>query len=693
MARNRTQEEIELRNKAAEIAEEEALDNKGKKKMTPAEKRAYKKQLKAQKKAAAERASAQELEDDREQAEIDELKTSSKRRKQDRRVFGQKDSIYDKLRPREGYVFKSDYFIIDGDQYCCIMNFFHNEGASDRFPPFWGINMLPRGLSDDIIIHRFDQFKPMPQAWVDSQQTKAEGVADISLNEQARGGTSKEKSKAARRNEDFQTIAQEVLSGAAYLDVSFRLMVKAPSLEKLDEAIEHIERGYKDALGTVFVSPYYGDQRRELETLFYSTKAKVGKHFMFTSDELAGNYSLVTHGFEDAHGEYIGKMYGDVNSAAILFDCDNYTDHVVIAGTNKARTLSKHDFKGVRGVDLWGAKLSQAALMNNHHVVHFLLSHCDIDSINPDLSEITSRIDLGTGDVNMFEVFGDVEDELSLFAIQLEKIKLIAQELYPEKENRGTLEGSLNEVLTDFYIDNNMWRENADANRESLRITNIPHREVPRLREFAAYLAQRYKASVSAKNSDPAIVAANRALNFLFSNMLTANGDIFDAYTTDIIDNAKDGWRIIYDFGSLAARGNSLIMAQFINIFSFAIGELNEGDVIFIHGAELISDIVTNFINMQMRTLRNKGVRIVWIYDSVDSMVDSININTFDEADYTVLGNMSQNVAKKYKDALGQAIPNELIGQIATNEDVSYYIRRGFDNVVFYSDIQLGVEY
>ena len=68
-------------------------------------------------------------------------------------------------------------------------------------------------------------------------------------------------------------------------------------------------------------------------------------------------------------------------------------------------------------------------------------------------------------------------------------------------------------------------------------------------------------------------------------------------------------------------------------------------------------------------------------------------MNKFDSADYTILGKMSANMASAYRDALGQAVPTELLNEIARGDDMSYYVRRGFDNVVFNADLMLGVDY
>lgn len=60
------------------------------------------------------------------------------------------------LRPRENYLFFSDYIKIDDDTFTCILAMFHNNGAADRFGQFWGLNLLPHNLPKTTKVIRFE---------------------------------------------------------------------------------------------------------------------------------------------------------------------------------------------------------------------------------------------------------------------------------------------------------------------------------------------------------------------------------------------------------------------------------------------------------------------------------------------------------------------------------------------------------
>lgn len=590
------------------------------------------------------------------------------------------------LKPKELYVFHSDYFEID-DSVATILAYFHADGAADNFGPFWGINKIPMGLSEDITTIVFEGISKMSEGWVQSHQTKAEGIAAMDSNEMDRAGTNTGKRQTGRKMRDLDTVAQELLSGAAYLNLQMRLMVKAPTVEKLDYALEAIDRLYKDRFGTINVAAYGGEQRTELSRLFALNEKKIGRGYYFTSTELAGAYSLVTHGLEDAGGEYVGYMVGDVNNSAVLFDVDNYEHHTVVVNENYHEKLGR-----VHVSDMWGSKISQSALLNNHKVVHIMMNGCDMDKLGPKFETMTYKIDMHHGAVNMFEMFGDAKDEMSIFPSQMQKLVLMAEQAYETTDSdRSIIRGSLEEFATKFYVDRKMWYENAKEHRDRIRVVGIPHADVPRLQEFVAYLEMGYKQQAMSEAKDQKKLNAMNTLALTFRNMLSNNGDLFNTVTSDAVDGVRMGQRVLYDFGDLMRRGKGVAMAQLVNIIGFAVGNLGLGDTVILHGTDLIDNGVKAYIDSQFSHLFAKGGRVVYSYDSTDAMLADKAFCHFDKADYTIFGNMTDTAVADYQSLLGQEIPPDLASLITNKSDSVCYIRRGFDNVVFKQDLALGV--
>lgn len=151
----------------------------------------------------------------------------------------------------------------------------------------------------------------------------------------------------------------------------------------------------------------------------------------------------------------------------------------------------------------------------------------------------------------MSEMFGDENDELSIFPAQMQKLVLMAEQAYETTDNdRSVIRGSLEDIATKFYIEQKMWFENAKDNRERLRVVNIPHNEVPKLETFVSYLDMEYKAITNRTARDEEKVHALSVLSTIFKNLLSNNGDLFNTSTNPTIDGVKDGRRVIYDFQS-----------------------------------------------------------------------------------------------------------------------------------------------
>ena len=590
------------------------------------------------------------------------------------------------VKPREKYIFHSDYFEID-NQVATIVAFFHNDGAADNFGPFWGINRIPAGLGDKVVTLSFEQINRMSEGWIQDHQTKAEGIAAADEQEVNRAGTTTSKQQASRKSYDFEVIARELQEGAAYLHVSYRLLLKAPTIDDLDYALDQLSRLYMDRFGTLSVAAYAGDQKRELSDLFHKNDKKLGRGFYYTSTEYCGSYSLVTHGLEDPQGEYVGYMVGDVNNSAVLFDTDGYKHHAVIVNENYFEKLGR-----AHVADMWCSKLSQSALLNNHRVVHILMNGCNMDRLGPKFESLTSILDMQHGAVNMFEMFGEDGDEMTIFPAQMQKLILMAEQAYAATDSdRSIIRGSLEEVATQFYIDRRMWRANAKEHREDLRVVGIPHAEVPLLQEFVSYLETGYKKQAMADARDDEKLHAMSVLLLTFRNMLSNNGDLFNMITSDAIDSAVNGQRVLYDFNGLMRRGKGVAMAQLVNVIGFAVGSLGDGDLIILHGANLIDDGVKDYIDSQFAHLFSRGGRVLYSYDDTDIMLADKAFCRFDKADFTIFGNLTDTAVVQYQQELGQEIPPDLSRLVTSKSDTVCYIRRGFDNVVFKQDLALGI--
>lgn len=591
------------------------------------------------------------------------------------------------LKPKEKYLFRSDYFEVDGSV-ACILAYFHDDAAHDNFAAFWGIDRIPDGLDERVTAVVLEQVKRMDDKWIDSYTKQSEKLERLDANEQEETGTTSSKRKAAKISGDLGVTIGELQDGASYLSVHNRLFLKAPDLATLDDTIDRVTRLYIDRFGTLKAAPYAGEQRQELSGLWKNNEKKKGKGFHFTSTELAGSYSLVTNGLNDKGGEYVGYMVGDVNNSAVLMDVNAYDHHVIVADATLSEYLDRQ-----RVANMWCSKISQATLLNNGQVVHLVLDGANLDKLGPKFERLTSRVDLNQGDVNMFEMFGEEEDELTVFSAQMEKLKLMFEQLYETTDGAvgSIIRSALEDTATDFYIEQGMWRHNAKEQRHRLRVVNIPHAQVPRLQMFVSYLATAHKALLNSSKTDADQLRAYNVLKGIANAMLSTNGDLFNNHTASAVDGVRDSRRVVYDFSRLMRRGKGVAMAQLVNIVGFAVGKLGLGDTVIIHGTEHIDDRVKRYIQDQFDHMHERGGRVIYSYNDVDKMLADSDFNKFDAADYTLFGPMRDGTVAAYQKQLHQRIPPDLAQLITTKGENLTYLRRGVSNVVFHLDLALGI--
>ena len=609
--------------------------------------------------------------------------------------------FHNDVSPRNGYVYYGDYFTIDDKAYGCVLTVLHDDGADDRLAPFWGLTLslidAGEGL-EDVSVRFINQVSRREKSWVESKIDTNEIVVESNSSE-LKGADRGSKEKAADNSSSFTEVSQELNKGASYLDVRLNYLVKAPSLELLDEAIRKINYKLRTTFDTIRVVAKDATQRFEFTHLLRANETKPERAFGFTSDEFGGFSNLVTQGINDLTGQYIGKMTGDVNNSAVVFDVNDYKHSVVIASSAKAHTLTLTPEEiapngGARGSDMWGVKLAQETLKEGGRVVEFVLNDADVMSIGFDLSKITALVSMSDGDVNPFEVFGTLEDEIGQMAVTTEKLVLMISLVgeMTDSPNKARLKGELASLIPDFYRAHNMWVANVtdSRQRDAVRLVCLPHEEYPLLHHFNVYVAQRHHELLTATHNDPKALEVLGELQGIIKQMLVNNGDLFDNHTRSTIDAIRDLPRVVYDFNSLSDRGEGVAMAQFANVLSFAVRTLGEGDTVIFHGAEHITKEMRDYVGKQIENMYSRRIRVVFVYDSVSAAIKDSDFNDLIKADYTLFGAMDSQEIEEYQKRMRVTINDALADVLMDDKDYMWFLRRSFQNVVFGCDVCIG---
>ena len=600
-----------------------------------------------------------------------------------------KDSNLGEILPKYCYFFHSDYFDV-GNEVAQILTIVTRNDVDRKKSPFWGVLLFPRNLGKNVRGRLLNQISTKDDNWIKDNLSQAEKAIQQEFKDYMSKDLDLDAETVTYKVHDLKQIHADVRSGA-YHGVEFKVLLKAPTLEELDRAREAYRIALKSFEG-VRAEVFEGQQRDDFERLFSSPDKQLGASFnkkMFSSQELAGNYYLVSKGINDLTGEYVGLSKGDINNTAAIFDVDDWIDNIVVASDYAARTSSissEEVQKKARSATLWGKKIAEAALLENHRVVHIVLDGTEMDRVGVDLSQITVKLEMGRGAINPFQIFGRRDKQISSYPEATEKLRLMIKQISTEL-NDTDLKKYLTEILKDFYIDKGLWKANAQENESILSLVGIPNNEYPLLKDFIKYLAVYYTKYVKENNSQ-AIDSVSK-LQSAFGTMREENGDLFNKITDERVNIAHNMPQAIYDFSNISGRGGGIAMAQLINTLSYATQSLERGDVLIIHGTEYISDSVKDFVKLTLEKLRKSDVRIAYLYDDVSKAIEDAEFNRLSNADYTLFGAMSDEALEKYSNVIKASIPNALKEQLTTKNDLIYYLSRGREKFLFELDLVL----
>lgn len=617
----------------------------------------------------------------------------------------------EKIKPIGNMKFGSVDMQLDG-RYATILTFVVMPGSFNKLEPLWGINAIPRIIRDkslrgkDIESKLLYNISRRSDKWAESKIPQAIEVAQSGHHETTKGSQATEAMRFRDRFNQTQDIAYELKNGSSYLDLSLRIVIKAPTQEDLTSAIRALEREYQSIFSsTVQLVPFVGEQDVEYAGMLNIAEEQLGENYQLTSRELAGSYPFVTRGVNDINGTYVGSLAYEVNSDPVLLNTLNFEDLAVICAKGTASDLSskfkqnvKHNFKATTG---WSVKIAQDALMQGRKVMHMVLNEEDPRRIPGaiDLRDISLYVDLTSekSGINMLESFSYGMDEQGAYNVLITKIITIIRQFSQKLDEHDdtTLNSAdvqvLQELLRMFYIDKGMWVSDAKSEKEDIRLLNIPHGEVPKLNQLVIYAKS---ALVTESQGDNVNTKSYRKIYGLLKEISDNHGDLFDRKTKINRQKLREKQQVIFDFKHLKLRTEQGLMGHFVNTFSFGEGELRDGDVLIIHGMDEMTPSVCEYLQKRIRHLHQKGVKVVLMYEEADIMLSKDpkyrqHIKWFEHASMKLTNPMTNSSVSRYSEVLRVGLPESVKQGMSGTDRHVYLMNRQNDVILFNWDIVL----
>ena len=646
-----------------------------------------------------------------------EFRNPFKKKKKNKKKVAMPDEIdgtyLQTLVPQKGWRIHEDYVdVLDDGSVATILFIYDQFGKTRELEPQWGISFIRDLVSDqsekgyktnNIRIAFISSIDRMSPEWI----SKAQRDADAYLGGSAVANTRQGQAEARPRYADLNEIADSLVqANSSYLGVWLKYVVTAKDLDTLNEFLSDLKRRLDIRIPGLILTLCNGNIASQFNRLFAPPEQDDSpRRLMFTSEEFAGFYNLVTVGIEDPKGIYMGEQVADINNTAVIWDPSLISEkgHAVIASENPFRRKRDDDngfvpatYKSWNGSDMWfNVVLSQLIRDSSEYngSRHIFTLALDPIKLSPIMKHATTTVDLGRGLINPFEMFGELDNELEIYASNIEKWKIITRQLsqraYKSTDDEDILDNTilatLGDVLKKFYIRQGLWVENPKENRDKLRILGIPHEEYPTLELFISYLQNEYLRYSNRITGDPAKAHDVNELLAIFTQLENTNGDLFNVTTARVFDNIGVSYHTLFDYSRLLRRQGNMLLVQMLNSISAIASKMNPGDVLIIHGAEHIEDLTKHYVHDVISELTKKNVKIIYSYNSIEDMIDNAEFSELSSADWTLFGHMTFDQVKKYDKMLGEQynIPTQIADTIVSNRPTIYYLHRGIDNIVF----------
>ena len=608
-----------------------------------------------------------------------------------------------KITPDYEYIPIDDGLKVD-DQVKYIIHIYSEFGRVQNLNPMWGLTFIRN------IIKTMREYNNMNVVFINTIEAidhetvaKAQDAADSNTN-MSTSNKARNQIRLRQQREDLDQVARELeIDNAAYIDNVYKYIVTAESTEQFDRFYSELERQLLMAIPSLQLTTSPIPPLEDLRNILEKPSYHLGRRMKMTSTELAGQYNLVSAGIEDPYGLDCGQQIGDVNNSPVLWDMKDFHTQAIIASKNdpirqsdwRLGYLQQPKFRDSSGVELWVNSFIRRAIRKDSQHENtrvFTMSLAPL-TLSDSLIPITSSFDMANGYINPFEMFGERnKDEKIAFENNLVKWEVMFRQLYrmsvtdqqasENRELKNSVITRIKTILEELYVHNNMWTLAKNGGQLGYRNLGVPHETVPTLDDFIEQIGIHHLDAES-KDQDLENIEEIQALAYQLRR-----SQMFGNHTSPQIDTIKNARHVHFDFSRAGSNRSNTQLLQFITGFSAIVTQAEKGDIVIIHGADRVVSLTQAYIRQEIDQAIERGVRFLYTYGSVKSMLQDVHFNEFNRADYMLTGCMDDADTQAYDEILGSGklIPASIKSNITVDLPYRYYLRRGYTHVCFNAD-------
>lgn len=411
-------------------------------------------------------------------------------------------------------------------------------------------------------------------------------------------------------------LLQSLERGEGVINFGAELIITAPTEVKLEKAVNDVSdylRLNEVTKGLAWSLDINKQNYPFIISPPNNNSVNKGQFVEMTTEDASHTALFVDSGGDRERGaEYVGVSVGKLIQSHAAYKFMHKTSLFVgNDAVGKTHTRSK-DYNEPSQIYL-SKVASRAYLLQNKKVVHFVMDQSKnvkaLESMSINKERIT-KVDASDGCLNMLEAikpvdFKDVDARvIPFFNTHLNNIiMLVSQFRDVEKVNiNDKFSQMMRQVLTDYFIYRDYWRNNPEANLESLRLFGN-HEDYGTLGDFIQYVTNQ-----SNKTNSPEYKDALEELNNILRYSILTPLPFLNVITKPIVDNLVTAQYKIVDLtslsiGAISTGQNSALTTMALAYLNILLPTLSNGDVIMFHGMSSMLDIAS----LILRTISSSG--------------------------------------------------------------------------------------
>lgn len=625
--------------------------------------------------------------------------------------------------PIAGYEFTPSFIHIPGqDRYATIVKIENRYGMNRNQSYGWMTNLIPRIQKDGVKAYLFEADKPMDekeQREIVDKYVKPNQLTQVNANnDDNMKDTNFDKQIRNQRAIDLDHVIAADGQDQRLIDSRLLILLIAKTPQLLTEQLERLQKAFDDNMKGIQLVSMGGSQQQLLDSLLQPPE-KEDVNQTWTSSLYAGNDHMVRKGLQDRSGWVIGGLVESISQGTALMDMDrsfnsldnfNRKGKVLIASSENSQV--KNYSETAKASSLWAQFIANNVIAHGHRVFHIVLNNFHYEGsprreqgknghyfTGEYINQILDKKDMSRGGINPLEMFGKIEDVVSIYNNSLSKIAMIFYLMSGRTLPNDSLQ-ALRESLNNFYISKKLWTQDAARYPTRTRVMNInDHNKFPLMGTFIGELQNSVNRASNAMDGATDFERDRlKQLTRVLENSLREYGQVFNEPTSPYLTNKADRnyYQYYYNLGRMIANPN-IQQAQFLNIFDYVTSIVEAGDVVIIHGMDRLSVDVIKHIKNRIDLLTDDKIRFVYCFDRITGEKEGKPSDPADifntgnnvlyqnldlSFDYTILGHMTPDEFHQYEHALGTKLPPLIQALMAGEQNMPNYfqIRRRYDN-------------